>query len=137
MKIILSIISLIAIVYLTYSHVRQELLERSLIESGKEIDAEIVNLQCGGIRDYIHLKVSGKLVSKRIYLDNEDCVNLSQLTTIKVKTNGYDIVFADKSYNDRFEAEIVAILLLGLTAFVLVIWKRLIPEIKRKHYTQG
>jgi hypothetical protein len=127
-RISLSIVAIIAVVFWSYSAFEREEKERELRKSTHVIEAEILDLRCGK-RGNIKFKINGRIFNKPIYLSTKECSELSSQETIGIKMGSEgNILFANDSYNDWSEAESVAAVLLCLSLVSLIIYHGLIPE---------
>ena len=130
-KVLLSISGIIAVAFFLYVSLEQELDERALRAKGEIVQAEVLELRCGG-KDYIRFRLDGEEMEKRIYLSTEECDALRSNSQIGLKVDGKNnIVFANDSYNDWSEAESVAILILGFFSILGFIFYGIRPEIKK------
>ena len=132
MRIFLSLLGIITVIYFTYTSFEQEKKEMNLRAKNEIVYAQILKLSCGTKEDYIKFKYNGKEIGKRIYLSEKECEQLKTESNIGIKIDqNENIVFANENYNDLSEAELFAIIALGAFFIFCIIYYGIAPELRK------
>ena len=131
-KIFFSILEIISIFYITILANKQEKNEIILRKKSEIVYAKILKVRCGK-RGNIWFRYKGKEKTKRIYLSYDECIELRKKdkSGLKIDQDKNIIVFANDRYNDWYEAESVAILLLGTFFIFYIAYYGIITELKK------
>lgn len=114
-NIFLSVILSLIVIIIIMNWVKSEFRNIEAIKSGEAYTVSINSLSCNGKRKFIKFNLNKKEYIKRIYIGNDECRDLKNQSSIKVKILNPDtIIFENEDYNDWFEAEIISTILLGV-----------------------
>lgn len=120
-------LGLIVVCVIAYKSLDHQWHRKELSIYGEVDYAEVVDVYCGK-NDYVNIYFEGREIEIKAYLDDQECNEVGQLTTIGIKRGANDvIIFANPAYNDNEKVELVSMALLALFFIFAIIksWFRI------------
>ena len=128
-KLALSFLGILFIFLQSSQMLDREKKVRELMNSQEMIEALIIEIKCNNSKNKsVKFNLSGRKITKRIYVSKEECLELGDKRKIQLKIDEVgNIVFAKKDYNNSSENDSIAIILIAIFLIFVILKCSIIP----------